>query len=92
MNSLKNGTKVLMGETSAKWMLDHPDIYAVGNKVDQKLFDIEVQLHMLCTMGEPVYGTITGTATDAAIYKIRWQVGALKAEYYLERRHFEVVK
>lgn len=97
MRTLKPGTIVKMKESNAKWMLDHPDIYYVKGKLRKKdvsFYETETKIHMLCCMGEPIYGIILQCSLpDLGTYKILWAMGSLNTRYYCEYpSHFTVVR
>jgi hypothetical protein len=96
MRTLKPGTIVQMKVSTAKWMLDHPEIYTFANNWKAsyvKEFDREAIIHMLCCLGEPVYGVVLDQNEQA--YKVLWAIGHKKSEttwYWVERKHFDIVR
>lgn len=84
-----NGKKVLMKKRIAKWHLETPEVYgALGGKVDDN-YESDTLLHLVCCLGEPVYGRVMHEGTDC--YMVAFKVGNIKAAYYINRKDFTVV-
>lgn len=87
---LEIGTKVQLKQSQAKWYLDHLDIYFRPDGTFDDYYETETQLHLLCCLGEPVYGTIKGYGIDC--YLVEWECGSYSTTYYIEKRDFTVSK
>lgn len=83
------GKTVTMGKRYAKWHLDNPDIYGAAD-YEYKEFDTESVMHMLCCMGEPVFGVVIEKGSFGC-WLIEYEVAGLKTEYYVERKDFTII-
>lgn len=82
--------KVQLKPSYAKWHLDNPEIYGFkGALLD--LYESETLLHLVCCLGEPVYGKIIAKG-NSGCWLVQWKVGNLSAKYYVDRHHFDTTK
>lgn len=80
--------KVQLKPSYAKWHLDHPEIYEVNGHMDDK-YENDTLIHLICCLGEPVYGTIIRKGNDNC-WLVKWKVGNLSTQYYVERHHIDI--
>lgn len=84
--------KVKLKSSYAKWHLDHPEIYEINGKMDE-LYETDILIHLVCCLGEPVYGRIIkASRTMNKCWLVKWKIGNLSTQYYVERHHFNTSK
>lgn len=85
------GKRVLMKRKNAKWYLEHPEVYHVhvAGNMDED-YEPETLLHLVCALGEPVYGIVIDEGNDC--WMVSWRVGSLSATYLIDRTSFTVVE
>jgi hypothetical protein len=81
MSKFEIGDRVQLKISYAKWHLDHPEIY--GENSESSSFEEETQLHLVCCLGEPVYGKIIRYG-NMDCFHVKWRVGNLSATYYVD--------
>ncbi len=86
-------TKVKLKPTLAKWHLNHPDIFVCDplHPIPKK-YEPELLIHLACCLGEPVYGTVIGNGSSKNCWLVKWKIGDLSTQYYVDRHHFDVTK
>jgi hypothetical protein len=87
MGKLKIGDKVVLNPRYARWHLDHPEVYFFERPTRSQLnlFNIEVQMHLMASMGVPVTGTVTEQGSDEDTFGVEFRVAGLKTFYYVDR-------
>lgn len=94
---MKLNTKVRLKKSYAKWHLEHLDVYFVGgdfNKRCDPSYEGETQLHLVCCLGEPVYGKVLRVNTFlnlSSTYLVKFKIGKYKTEYWVEEKHVDIV-
>jgi len=85
--------RVLMKVSDAIWHLNHQDVYciSISGKLSYNNYDNEVQLHLMCAMGVPVYGRVIGIGSMRDTWLVEYKVGNIRTDYYTERRNFSLV-
>lgn len=76
------GMRTEMNKNSAKWHLDHPYIYGTSSKQYYK-HDNEHLLHILCCMGEVIYGTIQHKGSSDC-WKVKFEHDDITVSYYVD--------
>lgn len=88
---LNVGQKVKLKISHAKWYLDHPEIYESAKGIDKE-YKKETMLHLVCALGEPVYGKIINVNGYSGNYLVRFRVANLISTYWISIKHIEVIK
>ncbi len=87
---MKIGQKVILKPSYAKWHLNHPEIYTNGISWDKE-YEEETLLHLVCCLGEPVYGKVLRYYSDTRTALVKFRVGNITVKYWVERHHVEKV-
>jgi hypothetical protein len=80
---------VQLNPKSARWHLDHPEIYEVpgSRKVDLN-YENDTLIHLMCCLGEPVYGeVVTKTHSNPDTWRVKFKIADLEMQYCVEREH-----
>ncbi len=94
---MRINTKVRLKESCARWHLDHLDLYFVAGDFTRKpdySYETETILHLICCLGEPVYGKIIEInhfIHGPYYYLVQLKIGKYKAKYWVEKKHVEVL-
>lgn len=70
---MKNGTIVTLKEKSAKWFLEHPEVFIKPSGVPDKEFYDYMQLSMLRLLGWNFQGEVTHQGNEDCVY-VKWKV------------------
>ncbi len=92
MKSSFIGKQVTLRPSYARWHLDHPELYEGGSGVDE-CYEEETLIHLICCLGEPVYGTILAERDFEYtwIYEVRFKISNLTMTYWVSARHIRYV-
>ena len=83
-------TRVKLKRSFAKWYLDNPEIYKYSNGKVSMDYETDTLIHLICCLGEPVYGTIIEKGSHGC-WLVKWKIGKFSTEYYASKRHFDII-
>lgn len=84
--------KVRLKPSCAKWFLNNPEIYVnYSTGTMSNNYEIETLIHLICCLGEPVYGKIINHG-NSDCWLVKWKIGNLSTQYYTARHHFDINK
>jgi hypothetical protein len=81
---LRNGSKVKMTLSNAKFYLENPDIFfSYSGDVSSKYDDMMI-MTLSRAMGVPVIGKVTGKGSEKNVYRIHFKLEDLSYEAYYD--------